>query len=380
MGLCRNFPDALNEIYKVECFVGQGAFSTVWRAMHRTSGQSRAIKKIDTTDLSPREVAHEIAIMRFLRHENVVRCYDVFMEGQFVSVVMDLFNGGDLVDGLNLHRRAQGRLRNWQLRLLAKQMTAAVCHVHSLQIIHRDVKGENFLSDRPNIGDPHVRVALSDFGTAIRVDVGEKVWTRVGTPAFWAPEIFNGAYEFKVDVWALGVTTYILLTGALPFDGQEQICKDDPGSEEEAPWKLPYYTSWGCQDFLRRCLAKELRARPTSRRVLESSWFTEPPEESPKPEGDRRQVKESPRSKLQVALEGGWMKCCGIIKLCIDKFCDPQEVEAAAVRWSKASSKSSGKANTLTGLLEKDVLEKQATDLSKQISTSLLRHQDSLKH
>eukprot|EP00913_Durusdinium_trenchii_P020110 g18898.t1 len=100
----------------------------------------------------------QIAIMRFLRHENVVRCYDVFLENQFVSVVMDLFNGGDLVDGLNLHRRASGRLRNKQLRHLAKQMTAAVAHVHSLEIMHRDVKGENFLSDRPNIADPHVRV------------------------------------------------------------------------------------------------------------------------------------------------------------------------------------------------------------------------------
>eukprot|EP00435_Cladocopium_sp_Y103_P032477 s2224_g8.t1 len=122
--------------------------------------------------------------------------------------------------------------------------------------------------------------------------------------------------------------------------------------------------------------SEELQVRPNSRRVLESTWFTEPPEESPKPEGERRQDKEPPPTKLQAALEGGFRKCCGIIKLCIDKFCDPQEVEAAAARWSKASSKSSGKANTLTGLLEKDVLEKQATDLSKQISTSLLRHQD----
>ncbi|CAJ1374942.1 unnamed protein product [Effrenium voratum] len=132
--------------------------------MHKTSGQIRAIKKIDTTDLSPREVAHEIAIMRFLRHENVVRCYDVFLEGQYVHVVMDMFNGGDLVDGLNVHRRAHGRLPSRQLRNLASQMSQAIAHVHALQIIHRDVKGENFLSDRPNIGDPAVKVGDRSSG------------------------------------------------------------------------------------------------------------------------------------------------------------------------------------------------------------------------
>ncbi|CAK9031349.1 unnamed protein product, partial [Durusdinium trenchii] len=362
--LARQFPEPLNDVYRVEAFVGQGAFSTVWRATHRTSGQVRAIKKIDTTDLSPREIAHEIAIMRFLRHENVVRCYDVFLENQFVSVVMDLFNGGDLVDGLNLHRRASGRLRNKQLRHLAKQMTAAVAHVHSLEIMHRDVKGENFLSDRPNIADPHVRVALSDFGTAIRVDRGEKVYTRVGTPAFWAPEIFVGAYDFKVDVWALGVTTYILLCGTLPYDGQEEICRR-PGPEEPLV-TLPPHTTKACQEFLEACLVKDSETRRVAKEVQTSEWFQREAEDSPM----AAEKEEAPKDKFRDLLEGLTVTCCGAIKLCLDYFCDEKQVEAAAARWSKASTKSSGK----------DVFEKQATDLSKQISTSLLQHQDSLRH
>jgi len=344
--LARQFPEDLNDIYGVEGFVGQGAFSTVWRAVHKTSGQVRAIKKIDTTDLSHREIAHEIAIMRFLRHENVVRCYDVFLQNQFVNVVMDLFEGGDLVDGLNLHRRA-------------------------------------------NIGDQDVRVALTDFGTSIRIDSGEKVFARVGTPAFWAPEVFHGPYDFKADVWALGVTIYILLTGGLPYEGQEDICKATPPidpSDTDAvsrpPFKLPFHTAMGCSDFLKHCLTKEAAQRPSSRTVLQLQWFHNPPEDSPKAEEAKLLEEEEIQrpSKIREVLEGLRMHCCGFIKVCMDRFCDPQEVEALAARWSKASSKrSSGKASTLTGV-EKELLEKQATELSKQISSSLLHHQDSMKH
>jgi len=185
----KKFPKKLVEIYSIESQVGAGAFSTVWKAVHRNTKQVRAVKRIDTSELSACEIAHEIALMRLLRHENVVRCYDVFLEAQYVTILVDMFNGGDLVDGLNAHRRAYGRIPNAQLAHLARQMIAAVAHVHSLQVVHRDVKGENFLSDRPDIGDPGCKVALADFGTAIRIEPGEKVHNKVGTPAFWAPEI-----------------------------------------------------------------------------------------------------------------------------------------------------------------------------------------------
>eukprot|EP00437_Effrenium_voratum_P036808 CAMPEP_0181468542 /NCGR_PEP_ID=MMETSP1110-20121109/37543_1 /TAXON_ID=174948 /ORGANISM="Symbiodinium sp., Strain CCMP421" /LENGTH=381 /DNA_ID=CAMNT_0023593393 /DNA_START=38 /DNA_END=1183 /DNA_ORIENTATION=- len=374
--LARQFPPNLLAVYNVEEYVGQGAFSTVWRAMHKTSGQIRAIKKIDTTDLSPREVAHEIAIMRFLRHENVVRCYDVFLEGQYVHVVMDMFNGGDLVDGLNVHRRAHGRLPSRQLRNLASQMSQAIAHVHALQIIHRDVKGENFLSDRPNIGDPAVKVALSDFGTAIRVEKSEKVYSRVGTPAFWAPEIFNGPYDYKVDVWAVGVTTYILLTGALPFEGQEQICRP---VGDEAPVYFPPHCARDCASFLTATLAKDVKARPSSKAALQSDWFSKSPE--PTPEIARRPYRREVVESGCHCWVGLTASICSAIKFCLDHLCDQKEVEAAAARWSKMSSKqsSAGKTSTLGGMVEKDMLEKQATDLTKQISVSLMQHQGSVQ-
>lgn len=265
-------PKHLVEIYDVDVQLGKGAFSTVWHCVHRASGQPRAMKRIDTSELCPREIAHEIALMRLLRHENVVKCYDVFLEAQYVNIVVDLFTGGDLVDGLNHHRRNRGRVPDLQLALVARQCVAAVSHVHSLQIIHRDIKGENFLSDRQDIGDPEVRVVLSDFGTAVRMDPGQEASGMVGTPAFWAPEVFAGKYDFLVDVWAVGVTVFILLTGALPFDGEEQICQ--PVVPGKAPFVVPYFASRQCTSFISACLLKDRGSRPRAAEVAQHGWLS----------------------------------------------------------------------------------------------------------
>lgn len=271
----RKFPKHLVEIYDIEAMLGQGAFSTVFRCVHRATGQVRAVKKIDTWSLSPRDIAHEIALMKLLRHQNVVRCYDVFLEAQFVNIVVDIFTGGDLVDGLNAHRRARGRIPDAQLALLTRQMVAAIIHVHSLGIVHRDIKGENFLSDRPDIGDPECIVALADFGTAARLEVGATLSDKVGTPAFWAPEVFSGKYDFLVDVWALGVTVFLLLSATLPFEGEENICA--PVGENEVPFTEPSFGMTKlCKDFVAACLTKDPKLRPPALEAQRHAWMKTP--------------------------------------------------------------------------------------------------------
>mmetsp|Transcript_69198 Transcript_69198/g.198487 ORF Transcript_69198/g.198487 Transcript_69198/m.198487 type:complete len:411 (-) Transcript_69198:150-1382(-) len=271
----RKFPKHLVEIYDIDCMLGTGASSTVYRCVHRSTGEVRAIKKIDTSEVPAREIAHEVALMRLLRHECVVRCYEVFLEAQYVNIVVDIFTGGDLVDGLNAHRKDRGRLPDGQLAHLAKQMVEAVQHVHSLRIVHRDIKGENFLSDRPDIGDPACRVALADFGTAKRLEADAKLEDRVGTPAFWAPEVWAGSYDCGVDVWAVGVTAFILLSSQLPFSGEEDICRATaPG---EMPVDMPYYASKGCTDFIGQCLVKDASGRPSAAGVAKHEWLKTPP-------------------------------------------------------------------------------------------------------
>lgn len=270
------FPEHMTRIYEVGAMLGQGGLSTVWRCVHRPSGQVRVVKKIDTSESSPRQIAHEIALMRLLKHEHVVKCYDVFLEAKFVNVVVDIFTGGDLIECLEIHQNARGRVPDGQLANLLRQMVAAIVHVHGLQVVHRDIKGEHFLADRPDIGDPECRVALTDFGAALRIEHGqEDVSGAVGTQAFWAPEMFRpGRYDFRVDVWALGVTAFVLLAGALPFEGEEQIC--EPVAFGELPFTAPDFATGRSVDFIAACLAKDPRSRPQATAVAQHPWLTTP--------------------------------------------------------------------------------------------------------
>lgn len=357
----KKFPKHLVEIYDIDGVLGQGAFSTVWRCRHRTTGQVRAVKKIDTSELSPREIAHEIALMRLLRHENVVRCYDVFLEAQFVNIVVDMFNGGDLVDGLNAHRKARGRVPDAQLAHLARQMVAAVAHVHSLQIVHRDIKGENFLSDRQDIGDPDCRVALADFGTAVRIEPGEQLNSRVGTPAFWAPEMWAGGYDFLVDVWALGVTAFVLVAGALPFDGEAQICK--PTANGERPCKVPSCASELCRDFISRCLEKDPSGRPQAAEAAHHRWMSTPRGQGQGTLLNRQPTSEDVAKGTKIVL--GWMfdglgvavvACCNGIIFCLEML----------LAGDQHSPPDPDQGNPP----DRETIEKQVTELTNQISIS----------
>lgn len=313
----RVFPKHLVEIYDIDGMLGAGAFSTVWRCIHRATGVVRAVKKIDTSELSPREIAHEIALMRLLRHENVVRCYDVFLEAQFVNVVVDMFQGGDLIDGLSLHHSRAGFVPDAQLARIARQMLAAVAHVHSLLIVHRDVKGENFLSDRPDIGDPECRVALADFGTAQRLEPGETLATQVGTPAFWAPEVWEGRYEYLVDVWAVGITTFILMAGRLPFETSENC---------PAPkLVLPKGTSAACSSFIHSCLVADVQERPLAADLSNHEWLTARHEalSDSMLESTQKHLAFVGRLVLGI-LRGGLIGCCGCLEAICGLACDPE--------------------------------------------------------
>lgn len=302
----------LLQVYEIDKYLGEGAFSKVWRCIHRKTQEPRAVKVIDMSPdsgVNRKDVRIEIAMMRLLRHENVVRCYDVFMEAESVNIVVDIFAGGDLMDGMANHYDRRGAIPEGQVRHLARQMVAAIAHVHTLNITHRDIKGENFLLDRQDIGDLACRVALADFGTAVLMRAGQMTAIeQVGTRSFWPPEIWRAErYGQAIDIWSLGVTLFVLLTGQLPFEPgetqQDVVCRSV--ADGELLFSPPEGFDAPCVEFLAACIIGDAAKRPTAAALAASSpWLLNT---------SRAPPKDASTSEKGLQVAGGCLRLLGTL-------------------------------------------------------------------
>jgi len=273
------YPEHLTHSYTVDVTtdvpLGQGAHSVVYECVHVASGRRRAVKRMSASEDSAQDIAQEINIMRYLQHECIVKCYEVFLEPRFVNVIVDFFSGGDLIAGLRKHRSEFGALASSELARITCQMVSAVAHMHHVGIIHRDVKGENFLSDRSDIGNPMCRVALGDFGTATWIDDGELLSAQMGTKAYWAPEVWQANYDRKADVWAVGITVFVLLAGCLPYSDEEmnRFQFEDVCLSNSTLLHLEAGSAV-CTDFIIGCLNLQRTSRFSLEAASKHVWLT----------------------------------------------------------------------------------------------------------
>lgn len=213
----------LRDVYEVGEKLGEGAFGVVHEVVKKSTGDRFAVKMIDRALSDQSEVDREVEMLKAVEHQHTVSCVDVFVDNCFTYIVMPKFGGGDLVDGLQLHLRQKGKIPEKSYLPIVKQMATAIGFIHSKGVIHRDVKGDNFLMTKPDIADPECQVALSDFGTAVFLEQGTFLKEHTGTSVFWAPEVINKRYEFGADVWAMGVVYFGLIDGTFPFRDAKQI-------------------------------------------------------------------------------------------------------------------------------------------------------------
>merc|ERR1719352_1956287 len=139
-------------------------------------------------------------------------------------------------------------------------MASAIQYIHARSIVHRDVKGDNFMMTIRYITDPNNNIALADFGTALHLKPGERLSDEVGTRIFWSPEFCNKSYGLKVDVWAMGVIMYGLLDGRFPFKDENDIKKKEP--------KIPKRIHPDCEDYIRGMLHKDENKRLSADEVV----------------------------------------------------------------------------------------------------------------
>jgi calcium-dependent protein kinase len=193
--------------------IGEGGFGSVRKGTCKATGAIRAIKSMAKSNTESVHFSTEIEIMRHLDHPNIVKLYETFEDGKFYYLVLELCTGGELCDAIVRSKRG---FTEKVAAKLVKQMVGGVSYLHACSIAHRDLKPENFLlaSDVPI---EEAVLKMLDFGLSKQFTPGTAMTSKTGTIAYTAPEVLTGNYDEKCDVWSLGVITFLLLSGKMPF-------------------------------------------------------------------------------------------------------------------------------------------------------------------
>ncbi|XP_063049595.1 MAP/microtubule affinity-regulating kinase 3-like [Engraulis encrasicolus] len=209
------------------------------------------------------QLFREVRIMKLLNHPNIVKLFEVIETEKTLFLVMEYASGGEVFDYLVAH----GRMKEKEARAKFRQIVSAVQYCHQKRIVHRDLKAENLLLD----ADMNIKIA--DFGFSNEFTVGSKLDTFCGSPPYAAPELFQGKkYDGpEVDVWSLGVILYTLVSGSLPFDGQN--LKELRERVLRGKYRIPFYMSTDCENLLKRFLVLNPLKRGTLEQIMRDRWI-----------------------------------------------------------------------------------------------------------
>ncbi|XP_071359238.1 serine/threonine-protein kinase MARK1 isoform X2 [Trachinotus anak] len=252
--------------YRLLKTIGKGNFAKVKLARHTLTGREVAIKIIDKTQLNPtslQKLFREVSVMKILNHPNIVKLFEVIETEKTLYLVMEYASGGEVFDYLVAH----GRMKEKEARAKFRQIVSAVEYCHQRRIVHRDLKAENLLLD----ADMNIKIA--DFGFSNEFTLGSKLDTFCGSPPYAAPELFQGKkYDGpEVDVWSLGVILYTLVSGSLPFDGQN--LKELRERVLRGKYRIPFYMSTDCENLLKKLLVLNPGKRGSLQQIMKDRWM-----------------------------------------------------------------------------------------------------------
>ncbi|KAG5267624.1 hypothetical protein AALO_G00223810 [Alosa alosa] len=258
--------DDIKKIFEFKEILGTGAFSEVVLAQDRATGHMYAVKCIPKKALKGKEssIENEIAVLRRIKHENIVALDDIYESSNHLYLIMQLVSGGELFDRIV----EKGFYTEKDASTLIRQVLDAVNYLHKMGIVHRDLKPENLLYYNSQDGS---KIMISDFGLSKMEGTGDVMSTACGTPGYVAPEVLaQKPYSKAVDCWSIGVIAYILLCGYPPFYDEndsklfEQILKAD--YEFDAPYWDDISDS--AKDFISCLMEKDPAKRYTCDQAL----------------------------------------------------------------------------------------------------------------
>jgi len=272
IGSVTSSDEDIRDKYDLGALLGSGSFGQVREATTKDPPfHVRAVKMIerDNEDGEWSNQAifmREVGLLQDIQHENIIQYFDVYEDHHFLYVVMELCRGGEVFAKIIELKRFSER----HAAMLGQQMLAAIEYIHDLQIVHRDIKAENFMLSEPEWPST---VKMIDFGMACKIKEGQVLTELCGSPHYLAPELIGKKYNELVDVWAFGVLLYLLMYGRYPYDAKHTRDIMAKIVSENIRWQTKVKLSDDAVSFLKQLLEHDPKKRLTAVEALSHPWM-----------------------------------------------------------------------------------------------------------
>ena len=265
---------SLFDQYEIKKKLGKGKFGLVKYGINKETKKPVAIKimakkNMEKSDLELAKV--EIDILKIGQHPNIIKLYDVFENENYIYIIMEYCSGGDLLSYFEYYKY---ELPETKVCEIIHKLLMAVYYLHSYGIVHRDLKPENILMTNLTLS---ADIRLLDFGLSKIIGNDEKCTEPYGTLSFVAPEVLQGKpYDKSVDLWSIGIITFLLLCGYLPFDdnhSEREIARQT--IQDPVPFNDKIWSKYSPESkiFINGLLQKKPEKRYTIKEVLEHPWI-----------------------------------------------------------------------------------------------------------
>ncbi|CAF1380910.1 unnamed protein product [Adineta steineri] len=271
----QTFPEVFLRHYTVGDVVGDGRFSSVYECRDKATGIQLALKIIDKTRCEGYGylIENELSILRRVKHPYVIKLVEEFQTEFKYFLVFEYVSNGDLLTAIT----TMNKYSEHDVALMLSQIASALKHIHSLEIVHRDVKLENILI--ANHPDHSVTLKLADFGLALcltdpKPTISPNGNDLCGTPMYIAPEVIqNRDYRVENDMWSLGIIAFTLLSGMAPFDGDTDDEIIANVINKTIDFNLLPKISAECQEAVTLMLERDINKRISAAELLEHPWI-----------------------------------------------------------------------------------------------------------